>query len=168
MNETLDTGVSGRGPAPEQGLASARSSAPGSASSRAIAPDAQGLRADAAVGSFARPMRILMVLTYYHPHWTGLTAYAKRLAEGLARRGHAVTVLTSRHEASLPEEEFLEGVRVVRVPVLKRRISRGVLMPTFPAALWREMKRADVVQIHTPLLEAPLITFFGKLRHEPV
>ena len=30
-------------------------------------------------------MRILMVLTYYHPHWTGLTAYAKRLAEGLAR-----------------------------------------------------------------------------------
>ena len=31
-----------------------------------------------------RAMKILMVLTYYHPHWTGLTAYAKRLAEGLA------------------------------------------------------------------------------------
>ena len=45
----------------------------------------------------ARPMKVLMVLTYYHPHWTGLTAYAKRLAEGLARRGHSVTVLTSRH-----------------------------------------------------------------------
>ena len=81
-------------------------------------------------------MKVLMVLTYYHPHWTGLTAYAKRLAEGLVRRGHAVTVLTSRHLPSLPQEEFLEGVRVVRLPVAGR-ISRGVVMPSFPAALWR-------------------------------
>jgi len=30
-------------------------------------------------------MKILTALTYYHPHWTGLTAYAQRIAEGLAR-----------------------------------------------------------------------------------
>ena len=29
-------------------------------------------------------MKILSILSYYYPHWTGLTAYAKRLAEGLA------------------------------------------------------------------------------------
>lgn len=112
-------------------------------------------------------MRILMVLTYYHPHWTGLTAYAKRLAEGLARRRHTVTVLTSRHEPGLPLEETIAGVRVVRLPVAAR-LSRGVVMPSLPAALWRRMRESDVVQIHTPLPEAPLVTFYGRLLRRPV
>jgi len=112
-------------------------------------------------------MRILMILTYYHPHWTGLTAYAKRLAEGLARRGHAVTVLTSRHEPQLPLEESIAGVRVVRLPV-GARMSRGVVMPSFPAALWKQMREADVVQIHTPLMEAPLVTLYGRALRRPV
>jgi glycosyltransferase involved in cell wall biosynthesis len=111
-------------------------------------------------------MRILMVITYYHPHWTGLTAYAKRLAEGLARRGHAVTVLTSRHLDSLPREEVIAGVRVVRLPVAGR-VSRGVLAPSFPAALWRLSGQADLVQMHTPLLEAPLVTLAGRRRGIP-
>jgi glycosyltransferase involved in cell wall biosynthesis len=118
-------------------------------------------------GRGAGGLRITMVLTYYHPHWTGLTAYAKRLAEGLAARGHAVTVVASRHEASLPEEEVLRGVRVLRLPVLFR-LSRGVVMPRFPAAVWRAIGDSDVVQMHTPLLEAPLVTFFGRLRRRPV
>ena len=112
-------------------------------------------------------MRILMALTYYHPHWTGLTAYAKRLAEGLARRGHTVTVLTSRHEPGLPLEETIAGVRVVRLPVAAR-LSRGVVMPSLPAALWRRMRESDVVQIHTPLPEAPLVTLYGRLLGRPV
>jgi len=111
--------------------------------------------------------RILMILTYYHPHWTGLTAYAKRLAEGLAAGGHSVTVLTSRHDRELALEETIHGVRVVRLPVMGR-MSRGVVMPSFPAALWREMRRADVVQVHTPILEAPLVTLFGRLLKKPV
>lgn len=114
------------------------------------------------IPSSAPPMKVLMVLTFYHPHWTGLTAYARRLAEGLARRGHSVTVLTSRHRADLAEEEMLEGVRVLRLPVATR-LSRGVLMPAFPARLWQEMRRADIVQLHSPILEAPLIALYGKL-----
>jgi glycosyltransferase involved in cell wall biosynthesis len=112
-------------------------------------------------------LRVLMVLTYYHPHWTGLTAYAKRLAEGLAARGHSVTVLTSRHESSLQREEILRNVRVVRLPVMMR-LSRGVVMPGFPAALWREVRQADLVQMHTPLLEAPLVALFCRIQHRPV
>jgi len=115
----------------------------------------------------SRGMKVLMVLTYYYPHWTGLTAYARRLAEGLARRGHEVTVLCSRHDPGLAGEEVHAGVRVVRLPVLFR-LSRGVVMPGFPGALWRLMREADVVQIHTPLLEAPLVTFFGRLLRRPV
>jgi glycosyltransferase involved in cell wall biosynthesis len=112
-------------------------------------------------------MKILTVLTYYIPHWTGLTVYARRLAEGLARRGHEVTVLTSRHEKMLPPEETLNGVRVVRVPVLFR-LSRGVVMPAFPIALWKQLRKADIVHVHIPILEAPLIGLYARWLRCPV
>ena len=76
-------------------------------------------------------MKVLLVLTYYDPHVSGLTIYVKRLASTLARRGHQVTVLTSRYDPSLPAEEVIDGVRVIRAPVLFR-VSKGVIMPTFP------------------------------------
>ena len=36
---------------------------------------------------------MLTTLSYYRPHWTGLTRYAQGIAEGLVARGHDVTVL---------------------------------------------------------------------------
>ena len=50
-------------------------------------------------------MRVLIALTYYRPHYSGLTIYTERLAKALAARGHQVTVLTSQFEPDLPEEE---------------------------------------------------------------
>ena len=38
-------------------------------------------------------MNILTALTYYRPHYSGLTIYAERLACALGR-GHAVKVVT--------------------------------------------------------------------------
>ena len=102
-------------------------------------------------------MKILVFLTFYHPHWTGLTAYAKRIAEGLAARGHTVTVLTSQHKPELPREESIGGVRVVRLPYIAR-VSRGVIMPEFPAATARLIAEHDVVHIHTPMLETAVVT----------
>ena len=112
-------------------------------------------------------MRILEILTYYYPHWTGLTAYAQGLAEGFTRRGHTVTVLTSRYQPELLSEEMHNGVRILRLPVLTR-LSRGVIMPGFPWTAWRLVSQHDVVQMHTPLLEAPLITALGHLAGRPV
>jgi glycosyltransferase involved in cell wall biosynthesis/SAM-dependent methyltransferase len=102
-------------------------------------------------------MKILVFLTFYHPHWTGLTAYAKRIAEGLAARGHTVTVLTSQHKPDLPREEQIGGVRVVRLPYIAR-VSRGVIMPEFPAATAKLIAEHDVVHIHTPMLETAVVT----------
>lgn len=112
-------------------------------------------------------MKILSVLTYYRPHWTGLTRHAVWLAEGLAARGHAVTVLTTRHARGLPRRERLDGVDVVRLlPAL--RVSRGMLAPGFPAACARLVSKADVVQIHTPLPEAPLVAALCRLLRRPL
>ena len=112
-------------------------------------------------------MKVLLVLTYYHPHVSGLTIYVKRLATTLARRGHQVTVLTSRYDDALPAEETVEGVHVVRAPVLFR-VSKGVIMPTFPFLAWRLIRQHDVVSIHLPQFEASLLGFWGRLARRPV
>ena len=62
-------------------------------------------------------MKILTVLTYYRPHTSGLTIYAERLARAFVEHGHQVTVMTTQYEKSLPREEMMDGVRVIRVPI---------------------------------------------------
>ena len=111
-------------------------------------------------------MRILIALTYYRPHVSGLTIYAERLARGLADNGHDVTVLTSRFDAALPRREDRDGVRIERVPIA-RKVSKGVIMPTFPVHAWRAIRAHDVVNIHMPQLEAPLLTEIARRHGRP-
>lgn len=105
--------------------------------------------------------RVLIALTYYYPHWTGLTANAQNLAEGLVRRGHAVAVVTSRYHRDLPREEEHRGVRIVRVPSLLR-LSRGQVMPAFASTVWRLLRQHDLALAFTPMLETWLV---GALAH---
>lgn len=107
-------------------------------------------------------MRILVALTYYRPHVSGVTIYAERLARGLARQGHTVTVLTSRFHPALPAHEVIDGVEIVRVPVITK-VSKGVVMPLFPLYAARLVRRCDIVNIHMPQLEAALLALLGRL-----
>ena len=111
-------------------------------------------------------MRILIALTYYRPHTSGLTIYAERLGRGLAQRGHQVTVLTSHYDRSTPLEEMKDGVRVVRVPVAFR-ISKGVIMPTIGFVAWRLVWENDVVCLHLPQFDAAGIAGRGWLLGKP-
>ena len=111
-------------------------------------------------------MKVLIVLTYYRPHVSGLTIYAERLAWGLARRGHQVTVMTSRYDRSLPLEEARDGVRVVRVPVAFR-VSKGVIMPTFGLVATRLVREHDVVSLHLPQFDAAGVAARARLMGKP-
>lgn len=115
------------------------------------------------VGRF---MRILIMLTYYRPHTSGLTIYAERMAKALARRGHAVTVLTSRYERSLPREEVQDGVRILRAPVLFR-LSKGVIMPTIGFLATRLVRQNDMVHLHLPQFDAAGVALRGRLFGKP-
>lgn len=108
-------------------------------------------------------MRILIALTYYRPHVSGLTIYAERLARGLAQRGHAVTVLTSQFAPALAPRETVDGVDLVRVPIL-RKLSKGVIMPAFGAYALDCIGACDVVNVHMPQFEAALIAGLARLR----
>ena len=111
-------------------------------------------------------MKILTILTYYRPHISGLTIYVERLAKALAEQGHEVTVLTSQFEPDLPRREMRNGVQIVRAPVLLR-ISKGVIMPTFPYIAWKLMATHDVVHLHLPQFEAGAMALLGRLMRKP-
>ncbi|MBI2758708.1 MAG: glycosyltransferase family 4 protein [Chloroflexi bacterium] len=111
-------------------------------------------------------MKILTVLTYYRPHTSGLTIYAERLARAFVQRGHQVTVMTTQYDASLPREEMMDGVRVIRVPVMFR-LSKGVIAPTFGWVATRLVAEHDVVQMHLPQFDAPGVALRGRLFGKP-
>ena len=98
-------------------------------------------------------MRILYLTTYYLPHSSGITAYMHRVARSLVQRGHSVTVLTSRHEPGLSGDDVLDGVHIIRLPVLLR-ISKGPVMPSFFWVLRQYLQSHDVVHVHLPFLES--------------
>ncbi len=111
-------------------------------------------------------MHVLIVLTYYRPHTSGLTIYAERMARELAQRGHQVTILTSRYTHDLAATEELHGVRVVRAPVFFR-VSKGVIMPTFGFLAWKYVREADVISLHLPQFDAAGVAFRGWMLRKP-
>jgi glycosyltransferase involved in cell wall biosynthesis len=111
-------------------------------------------------------MKILTVLTYYRPHTSGLTIYAERLAHAFVKRGHEVTVMTTQYDPSLPREETMEGVKVIRVPVAVR-ISKGVIAPTFGVVATKLVAQHDVVQMHLPQFDAPGVALRARLFGKP-
>lgn len=112
-------------------------------------------------------MKILIALTYYRPHYSGLTIHAEREARALVARGHQVTVLTSRFDESLAPQEIRDGVRVVRPRVLFS-LSKGVVMPSMPYWAWKLVREADVVHLHVPQLDAAPIALISRLQSKPV
>ena len=108
---------------------------------------------------------LLVTLSYYSPYVSGLTETAKAVAEGLAGRGWRVGVVTAQHDPALPTREVLAGVEVVRAPVVAR-IGKGTVSPALPSTAMRLGRRAGVVNMHLPMLEAGLIA--AGLRGAPV
>jgi glycosyltransferase involved in cell wall biosynthesis len=109
-----------------------------------------------------RPLKILISILYYLPHYTGYTIHVQDVAEALAARGHEVTVLCARHSLDLPRDETVRGVRIVRLwaPI---RLSRAMIMPTYPWALYAFMRNYDVVLANTPAFEPWFIALVAGL-----
>lgn len=107
-------------------------------------------------------MKIFISLTYYRPWISGLTIYAERLARALVKRGHQVTVLTSHYQQDLDFQEILDGVLVIRHPVLLR-FSKASVMPGYLSHALRLMREHDVVHVHLPQAEGGPLAFLGRV-----
>ncbi len=101
-------------------------------------------------------VRVLVALYYYSPYSSGLTIYARALAEHLAGRGAEVEVVAGMHQRGLARVERIDGVTVTRVRSLAA-VGKGMVLPGFVPAVARRARRADVVMPVMPLLEAAAV-----------
>jgi glycosyltransferase involved in cell wall biosynthesis len=109
-------------------------------------------------------MQILFCNYEYPPIGGGGGVVMSALAAELCRRGHSVTVLTSR-AFGLPPDSIEDGVRVVRVPVFFRRQLAVANIPSMaaylPMGLLRGLKLSrgrtfDVINTHFVVPSGPL------------
>ena len=107
-------------------------------------------------------MKLLFILTFYYPHWTGLTKYAQRLAEGLSENNFDVSVLTIKHQKELKDRERVNGVEIIRKPFLFR-LSRTLVSFSFIFSFWENIKKADRVIVFLPFAEVLFVALICKL-----
>jgi glycosyltransferase involved in cell wall biosynthesis len=107
-------------------------------------------------------MRILIGITYYDPNISGLTIYAKNLAEELSERKYTVEVITSRYLKTLSGLEKKKTVLIKRVwtPYI---FGRGPIMPTYPFEAFKSVLKTDIVNCHIPQFEAVFLCFWAKI-----
>ena len=107
-------------------------------------------------------MKVLITISYYLPNISGLTIYARHLAEELSKRGHRVVVLTAKQSGELANEEKINSVKVKRAwtPLI---LARGPIMPFYPITSFFEVMRSDVINCHIPQFEAVFPAFWAKM-----
>ena len=59
-------------------------------------------------------MKIIMVSNEFPPSIGGVQTHVYELSRAMVRLGHHVTVVTRLSDLSLPKEEFMDGVKVIR------------------------------------------------------
>ncbi len=100
-------------------------------------------------------MKILVLIHEFPPVGGGGGRAAQDICRGLVERGHEVNVLTA-HFKGLPKEEAADGIRVLRLPSMRREAFRADLIAMggyVLSGLWagyRYIKRwrPDVIHVH--------------------
>lgn len=110
-------------------------------------------------------MKIYQVVPYYPPHLGGMEIFVQRLSEGLANRGHDVTVFTT----SNGKTESISKVNNVRVISLKK-MSHIYNVPIVPSLFWRllDEEKPDVINAHQyPVFFSDTSAWISLLRNIP-
>lgn len=90
-------------------------------------------------------MKILVVVMSYYPHEGGVQSVTKYLAEGLAQRGHDITIMTTRKRDELMEEVYHQvKIRRFDVSSFLKIAPRGETN-TFKESLLSACESADVL-----------------------
>ncbi len=119
-------------------------------------------------------MKILVLTHEYPPVGGGGGHVAQDIARRLAQHGHEIVLLTS-HWGDLPKDEVQDGMRILRVPALRREAFRAsfISMAAYIVhGLWacfRLLKewRPDVIHVHFAVPGGVLAWAFSRLTKIP-
>src|SRR5579864_997763 len=97
-------------------------------------------------------MKILIVTHYFEPHIGGIEIVAYNQAKELVKRGHEVTIVTSKLHREKAVEQT-EGIRIVRVPAWNLfeknfDVPYPIFSPLLISTIRREMKKSDIIHAH--------------------
>ena len=108
-------------------------------------------------------MNILVINYEYPPIGGGGGVICKDISEEIASKGHRITVITS-HYGSLPEQEKLNGVAIIRLPVImrgKKDVASILSMISYvplcirKAATLLQREKYDVINTHFAIPSGP-------------
>ena len=108
-------------------------------------------------------MKILFVLEHFYPYIGGAEKLFYVLTRELAKKGHKITVITTRFDKKLPQEEIINDVRIIRINCFNRFAFTVLSLPK----VIRISRKCDL--IHTTTYNAALpASLAGKLTGKPV
>ena len=100
-------------------------------------------------------MRILVLIHEFPPVGGGGGRVAQDIAQGLFQRGHEIVIIAP-HLKGLPREEVIDGIRIIRVPSLRREAFRAGLFTMgayLLCGLWVGLRltnkwKPDIIHVH--------------------
>jgi glycosyltransferase involved in cell wall biosynthesis len=107
-------------------------------------------------------MNILFVSSYFLPYTSGAITSPAEVLRHFVSQGHDVTVLTFKYDASLPDTDEYDGIRVRRLPY-GLRINKGFISFTYPFRTFHEFRRAEVVIFNQPVFEGLFVIGTARL-----
>jgi len=117
----------------------------------------------------------LLVLNYeYPPLGGGAAPVCRQLCELFVRRGHEVDVITMGFRG-LPRRETLHGVRITRVPALRKNQATcetpemlSYVISALPRVIWRCLTRKyDAIHLHFVIPTGLLAWLATRVKHVP-
>lgn len=96
-------------------------------------------------------MKILHITPFYEPHLGGVETHVSAVSQELLKRGHEVSVLTQRHDVSLPYSEVIDEVKITRIDTEIKHYSKI----NYKITVWKQVAKhsqlllkADVIHVH--------------------
>lgn len=95
--------------------------------------------------------RILIGVTYYRPNISGVSEYAKILAEEFSKNNN-IEIITARFKKELLKKEKIGEIKIERVDGWQ--INKGFFMWRYPILSFKAVKRNEIINCHLPSMEA--------------
>jgi glycosyltransferase involved in cell wall biosynthesis len=111
-------------------------------------------------------MKILFFSPYFYPYTSGITIYPFKIFSHLAKK-HRVTVLTFKHDKKLKDREWINKMKIVRMPYLFG-VYKGFISPQSLTYFFKEAKRNDLIFVNLPNVEGIFLVILGKLFNKKI
>jgi glycosyltransferase involved in cell wall biosynthesis len=102
-------------------------------------------------------MKVLILNSEYPPIGAGAGNASANIAREFVRAGHAVVVVTAAH-ADLPNEEVIQGVRILRGPATRLRVDRSTAIEQVVFILGATIRSLSLLRGYRPDV---VLAFFG-------